>query len=103
MALTHDAINNASSTVGSRLTASIFTDLNYLLENDEGIDTAVSSANSALSTLSSAARFKNCSSCSGTCNTSCLGSCYWVCGGTCTGGCTGSCTSACTGECAGGT
>lgn len=107
MALTNTSLTNASLPAGTKFSASLFTDLNKLLENDEGLDTRVTTLSTNISTLSSITKHRDCGgSCTGSCFNSCTGGCMATCTGacvtTCTGSCTGTCSTTCTGGCNGG-
>ena len=96
MAVKHNSIVSART---GNISATIFTDLQNLLENDEALETTLKQVEANAATIQ--ACMNGCSlSCGGNCKNVCSG-CSSSCGGNCTGGCTVNCQGTCRNECAG--
>ena len=103
MTVKHDTITTQNS---GFISASIFTDLQNLLENDEGLEEQLVKVEVTAQNISDC--MNTCSlSCGGACKnicTGCMNSCGTNCSGSCGNGCTGGCTSCsltCSGKCSG--
>ena len=96
MAVKHNSIVSART---GNISATIFTDLQNLLENDEALDATLEQVEANAATIQ--ACMNSCSlSCGGNCKNVCSG-CSSNCGGNCTGGCTINCQNTCRNGCSG--
>ena len=84
MAVKHNSIVSART---GNISATIFTDLQNLLENDEALDATLKQVETNADAIQA-------------CKNACT-SCTSSCGGNCTGGCSSECDSTCGGACAG--
>lgn len=94
MAVKHNSIVSART---GNISATIFTDLQNLLENDEALDATLKQVETNAAAIQ--ACMNGCSlSCGGNCKDACT-SCTSSCGGNCTGGCSSGCDNSCKTEC----
>ena len=96
MAVKHNSIVSARA---GNISATIFTDLQNLLENDEALDATLKQVETNAAAIQ-ACMNSGSLSCGGSCKNICSG-CSSRCGGNCTGGCSTACDNTCGGGCEG--